>query len=148
MKDPEFIMLRNRFVTAILITLLFVIPLVIFVVSKYGVKESEVLDKINKKDDFVILFRKNSCDYCNRIEEILNSKNIYFIEVNTSVNERYNDILKAIDIKESSINEPSLFNIEDGKVVNSIVNIDNDESILEFINYMEYGSLNLDEGGR
>ena len=47
--DQDFIALRNRIVLAVLVAIVFTIPLIIFIFNKFGNNSSLILNSLNKK---------------------------------------------------------------------------------------------------
>lgn len=141
MVDTEFNEFKNKVIISVIVIILFVIPLTVFVFKTYGYKESEVLDKINNKENMVLLLRNRSCDYCDNIISILDNNEISY-EIVMSTDARYNDIIKALDIPRNEIIEPGLVEVKDGDGIGYVVDIKNKEAVLEFIKYMDKAVLN------
>ena len=64
MKDPEFIMLRNRVLIGIFISIIFIIPICFFIKNKLLVTESDLEKSIKNKEDILILFTEENCSKC------------------------------------------------------------------------------------
>jgi len=85
MVDTEFYELKRRVIIAVIAIVIFSIPLLIFVFKNYGYKESDVLDKLNNKEDMVLLLRNTSCDYCSNITNLLDSSLLAFSIIVASI---------------------------------------------------------------
>jgi len=136
MVDTEFYELKRRVIIAVIAIVIFSIPLLIFVFKNYGYKESDVLDKLNNKEDMVLLLRNTSCDYCSNITNLLDSYNVSYEVVMVNTDDRYNDIVKALDIPKNDIVVPELVEVINGKADNFVVDIDNQDTVMEFIDYL------------
>lgn len=137
MVDTEFNELKKRVIISIVVIIIFVIPLFIFVFKTYGYKESEVLDRINNKENMVLLLRNSSCDYCSEITDLLDDYGVSYEEVMINTDERYKDIVNALDIPENDIVVPELVEVKKGEGVSYVVNIKDEEAVLEFISYLD-----------
>lgn len=114
--DEDFIKLRNRVFKAFVITLIFTVPLLFFVINKFGNKPSLILNNINKKEDFLLLIVENKCTQCENIEKILNDKNISYTTLNKDKEPRYEEILKEIDLTKNEIKYPAIIYIKNGSL--------------------------------
>lgn len=141
MVDTEFNEFKNKVIISVIVIILFIIPLTVFVFKTYGYKESEVLDRINNREDMVLLLRSRSCDYCDNIISILDDNGIS-CEVVMNTDDRYNDIVKSLDIPRKDIILPELVEVKDGDGIGYVVDIKNKEAVLEFIKYMDKEVLN------
>ena len=136
MVDTEFYEFRKRIIIAVIVIIIFSIPLFIFVINNYGYKGSKVLDKLNNKEDMVLLLRNTSCDYCSNITDLLDSNNIDYEVIMVNTDDRYNDIVRVLDIPKNDVLVPELVEVIDGKADNFVVDIQNDNAVLEFISYL------------
>lgn len=136
MVDTEFYEFRKRIIIAVIVIIIFSIPLFIFVINNYGYKGSKVLDKLNNKEDMVLLLRNTSCDYCSNITNLLDSNNIDYEVIMVNTDDRYNDIVRVLDIPKNDVLVPELVEVIDGKADNFVVDIQDDNAVLEFISYL------------
>lgn len=136
MVDTEFYEFRKRIIIAVIVIIIFSIPLFIFVINNYGYKGSKVLDKLNNKEDMVLLLRNTSCDYCSNITDLLDSNNIDYEVIMVNTDDRYNDIVRVLDIPKNDVLVPELVEVIDGKADNFVVDIQDDNAVLEFISYL------------
>ena len=81
MNDPEFIMLRNKFLIGILVALIFIIPLFLFFKNKI-IDNEDITKKIRNKETLIILVVENNCIECKNYQEQLNNNGIGYMKVN------------------------------------------------------------------
>ena len=136
MVDTEFYEFRKRIIIAVIVIIIFSIPLFIFVINNYGYKGSKVLDKLNNKEDMVLLLRNTSCDYCSNITDLFDCNNIDYEVIMVNTDDRYNDIVRVLDIPKNDVLVPELVEVIDGKADNFVVDIQDDNAVLEFISYL------------
>ena len=134
--------LKNKILLNILIFIIFFIPAVIIFTTKFGRVETDLINKLNKEEKFLILFTKEECSYCNNAKIILKNNNIIFEEIKTDSERYYDTIIHKLEISKKDIVEPTLMYIEDGKQISNLVNINDEDDI---ILYLEYNNLLLDE---
>ena len=84
----------------------------------------------------VLLLRNTSCDYCSNITDLLDSNNIDYEVIMVNTDERYNDIVRVLDIPKNDVLVPELVEVIDGKADNFVVDIQDDNAVLEFISYL------------
>lgn len=137
MKDPEFIVLRNRFLIGLAIFIVFITLIVMIFNRFYGHYSGEVYDMISDKKTVVFLQTSNDCELCDGVKEILDKENINYEEVTMSLRDRHKDIYRLLDIDSSKITPPSLFYIKKGEVVSYLNNISSENEVNDFIkNYL------------
>lgn len=95
------------------------------------------MDRINNKENMVLLLRNSSCDYCSEITDLLDDYGVSYEEVMINTDERYKDIVNALDIPENDIVVPELVEVKKGEGVSYVVNIKDEEAVLEFISYLD-----------
>ena len=137
MRDPEFIVLRNRFLIGLVIFIVF-ITLIIMVFNRfYGHYSGEVYDMISDNKTLVFLQTSNDCELCDSVKDILDKNNINYEEVTMSLKDRHEDIYRLLDIDSKKITPPSLFYIKNGDVVSYLNNISSENEVNDFIkNYL------------
>lgn len=133
MRDPEFVELRNKFFFGMLVVIIFAIPIMIFLVKTYG--SSNVLTKIEKDEDLVILVTANTCDNCDLFKDILKDKDIKFSKLNSSTNKDYSEIMRKLDIENKREEFPILIYVEDGEMIANLFSIDSKEKVEDFIEF-------------
>ena len=133
MRDPEFVQLRNRFFLGVGIVLLFAIPIMIFLVKTYGT--SNVLNKINKDETFVMLIVNKDCENCNLVKDILNDNDVKFVKLNRATNKNYDEITKKIKLENKREEYPVLVYIKDGEMQANLFSIDSKEKVEEFLEF-------------
>lgn len=131
MKDPEFVKLRNKFLFAVFIGLLFTVPLLIFVSKTYS--SSNVLNKINKGKTFTILVVNSDCDMCNSVDEILDNSDVDYLVLDKSTNKDYDEIMNKLTIVNKREKFPIVVYVEEGKMKAYLTNITNDDLVNQFL---------------
>lgn len=138
MRDPEFIQLRNRFLMALGIALIFTIPMILFVVNKFNEKPSKVIESINKKENIIVFVTEENCPSCLNSKNILKENNVSFYELNKDTNKNnYEVILRKISMSTSDITPPTLIYIEEGKLSSSLVN-PNEKELKSYLDYNKF----------
>ena len=133
MKDPEFIILKNRFLTTFLIIIIFMIPIFFFFKNKLIIQDSEIIKNINNKKSLILYIIEDNCDNCNKHKEYLNNEQIKYTLINRDRDSSYNDILKKIDVSRQDVISPTIIYIENGELVTSLVDIASNEDIAELV---------------
>ena len=131
MKDPEFVKLRNKFLFAVFIGLLFTVPLLIFVSKTYS--SSNVLNKIIKGKTFTILVVNSDCDMCNSVDEILDNSDVDYLVLDKSTNKDYDEIMNKLTIVNKREKFPIVVYVEEGKMKAYLTNITNDDLVNQFL---------------
>lgn len=131
MKDPEFVKLRNKFLFAVFIGLLFTVPLLIFVSKTYS--SSNVLNKINKGKTFTILVVNSDCDMCDSVDEILDNSDVDYLVLDKSTNKDYDEIMNKLTIVNKREKFPIVVYVEEGKMKAYLTNITNDDLVNQFL---------------
>jgi hypothetical protein len=146
MRDPEFIELRNKFVIAVLVILVFGIPFLIFITKKFMVETSPIITGINKEETMLVYVEKADCKKCKTVEEILKEYGVKYYKLNSTADRNYFTVLHKIGVTTTDIDEPTLLHIEEGKFYASLVSINSKEEMLNFL--LTYGYLDAEnEGG-
>ncbi len=122
MKDPEFIALRNRFVVALIITIIIVIPLGLFVITRFS-NQSTILKSIKNKDDVVIFITSNKCLECPNIKTVLDSYHVSYIELNKDTDKSYSEIMQKIQMATQYVQSPGLIYLEEGQLYANYMNL-------------------------
>lgn len=142
MKDPEFIQLRNRFLMALGLALIFTIPMILFIINRFNEKPSEVIEGIKNKENIIVLVTEDNCQACIKNKDILNKNNISFYEINKDNNKTtYELMLRKISMSSSDAPPPTIIYIEEGKLSSSLVNPNRDE-LQSYLAYNKFSKSN------
>ena len=133
MRDPEFIELKNKFFIGMGIVILFAIPIMIFLIKTYG--NSNVLNKINKKDSFTILVVSKDCDNCNMVNSVLKKNGVKYVKLNSSTNKNYEEIMKKLTIENKSNEFPFIVYVDEGIMKANLFFIESEKDVVEFVEY-------------
>lgn len=131
MKDPEFIQLRNRFLFAILIAVIFSIPLIIFLSKNFS--DTNVLSMVRKKETFIILVENKKCNLCKKVDDLLEDNSVNYVRLNRDKNKDYDKILKDLGLVNKREEYPIIVYVVDGKMVANLFNITHVNDVKEFI---------------
>ena len=132
MKDPEFIALRNKFLFAILIALVFVVPLAVFVIKTYDTSESDVLSMIKNNESFALLIVESQCSKCERVNDIIEKNNIGHFVLNKSKDKHYEEIMIRLDLSDKELAFPVIAYIENGEMKSYLVEVVEEKEIMDF----------------
>lgn len=133
MRDPEFIELKNKFFIGMGIVILFAIPIMIFLIKTYG--NSNVLNKINKKDSFTILVVSKDCDNCSMVNSALKKNDVKYVKLNSSTNKNYEEIMKKLTIENKSNEFPFIVYVDEGIMKANLFSIESEKDVVEFVEY-------------
>lgn len=133
MKDPEFIALRNRFLIAVGVALLFAIPVLMFVIKSFRVDVTDVLKGLNNKEDMLIYLESDECSNCLDVKAILDAQAIDYMVLNIDESSDYGEIMLKLGISKKVVEVPSLIYVEDGEMVANIMNIKSKNETLSFL---------------
>ena len=132
MNDPEFIMLRNRFLIGILISIIFIVPLFFFFKNKI-IEDDDIIKKIKNKETLMILVVENNCNECKNYQEQLKNNDIAYMKINKSNDTNYELILNELNMSYDEVTSPSIIYVEDKKVVATLTNMKTNDKINNFI---------------
>ena len=133
MKDPEFIALRNRFLIALIVTLIFVIPMSIFIFNKFSTTKSEALKNIDQEKSIIIYLTKNKCSKCEKYKKVLDNNNVNYFELNIDKDEDFKEIMLKIEMSSKYATAPGVIYVEKGKMYANIVDIKGAEELNIFL---------------
>ena len=133
MRDPEFILLRNRFLVAVGVALIFAIPTLLFVVKSFGREVTDVLKGLNEKEDMLIYVESNDCTGCLEVKQVLEDKNVDYMVLNIDKNTDYEEIIRKIGISKKVVEVPSLIYVEDGDMVANFMGIKTQNDVISFL---------------
>ena len=133
MKDPEFVLLRNRFLVGISVAIIFAIPLFVFLYKVYGT--SDIVTKLNKSETFTLLVTSNDCDKCNLVDDILKEYNVDYLELNSSKNKDYQKVMNKFELINKREKFPVLIYVEDGKMKANLFNINTKDDVTSFLDF-------------
>lgn len=123
MRDPEFIMLRNRVLLGIFISILFIVPICLFIKNKLLVTETNLEKSIKKQEDILILFTEENCSKCKNYEKKLVDLDVNYFILNKSKEKNYKTILYKIETNDDEVIPPTLIYVKEGKVYSTLVDI-------------------------
>lgn len=133
MRDPEFVELKNKFFIGMGIVILFAIPIMIFLIKTYG--NSDVLNKINKKDSFTILVTSRDCDNCSMVSSTLKKNDVKFVKLNSATNKNYEEIMRKLTIENKSNEFPFVVYVDEGVMKSNLFSIESEKDVVEFVEY-------------
>ena len=133
MRDPEFVELKNKFFIGMGIVVLFAIPIMIFLIKTYG--NSDVLNKINKKDSFTILVTSRDCDNCSMVSSTLKKNDVKFVKLNSATNKNYEEIMRKLTIENKSNEFPFVVYVDEGVMKANLFSIESEKDVVEFVEY-------------
>lgn len=131
MRDEEFIIFRNRILIGLIVVIIISIPVFFIIKNKLFVEESDIIKKINDKEDITILVTKDKCDNCKEYENKLKDLNVEYTLLKES-NKSYEKILKELNVNYEVVS-PTLIYVEDGVLISSLVDIKDNTELTEFI---------------
>ena len=134
MKDPEFIMLRNRVLIGIFISIIFIIPICFFIKNKLLVTESDLEKSIKNKEDILILFTEENCSKCKSYEKKLIDLNVNYFILNKNKEKNYKTILYKIETSNDELIPPTLIYVREGKVYSTLVDIKSKKELEKYLN--------------
>ena len=143
MKDPEFIEMKRRFITGMIIVLLFAVPFLIFISRKFLVETSPIIKGINNNETMLVYVEKNNCKNCNMVKDELDSLSLKYYKINSTSDKNYLNILHRLDITTTDIAEPTLIYIKEGKYFASLPSIKDENEVMSFL--VIYGFVDSDE---
>mgnify|MGYP001152816195 CR=1 FL=1 len=139
--DQDFIALRNRIVLAVLVAIVFTIPLIIFIFNKFGNNSSLILNSLNKKENLVLLVTKEECKSCEDSENLLKKQKVNYTLLNKDKETNYEKIIRKIGISDDDIIVPTIIYVEEGLLYSSLVT----PTKKELISYIEINNLSEDK---
>lgn len=139
--DQDFIALRKRIVLAVLVAIVFTIPLIIFIFNKFGNNSSLILNSLNKKENLVLLVTKEECKSCEDSENLLKKQKVNYTLLNKDQETNYEKIIRKIGISDDDIIVPTIIYVEEGLLYSSLVT----PTKKELISYIEINNLSEDK---
>ncbi len=133
MKDPEFIQMKKRFFLALLITLIFILPVILLIFNKFAYFKSDILKKVESGNNLVIFLSDNSCKKCNEMENILKENNVSYFTLNKDNSEDFEKIMLKIELSSKFAISPGIIYVVDGKAYANLVDIKNSKDLVTFI---------------
>ena len=97
--------------------------------------EMAIVLTIKEEKNIIILVHKSKCDKCWDIKKTLLKHILFYDTVNSDNDKRYQSILKKLELSDKDIVEPTIINVEKGKVVSLLVDIKNVDDLEEFLEY-------------
>ena len=134
-EDSELLDLLTKIIFTISILIICIFFFTLILSRKNSINPSYLEDKINGKDDFVLLIRNKNCSKCNDIKKVLKNNDIRYYTLIIDNNRRSDIIIRKLDIPKNDIVVPMIVNIKDGKPYSLIVDIKKIDDLNEFIEY-------------
>ena len=132
MKDPEFIELRNKFLLALLVALIFSVP-IFFILKNNLVPNNSIEDKIKNNKSIILYVVEDNCNNCNKIKKYLDKNKIKYNMLNKNSN-KYQRVMNIIGVNNENIISPAILYIEETKLNSYIVDIKSEKEVENFIN--------------
>ena len=133
MRDPEFVMLRNRVLIGIFVSILFIVPICFFIKNKLLVTDSDLEKSIKKQEDILILFIEDKCSKCKSYEKKLIDLNVNYFVLNKSTKKNYKTILYKIETNDDEVIPPTLIYVREGKVYSTLVDIKSNNELETYL---------------
>ena len=133
MRDPEFVMLRNRVLIGIFVSILFIVPICFFIKNKLLVTDSDLEKSIKKQEDILILFTEDKCSKCKSYEKKLIDLNVNYFVLNKSTKKNYKTILYKIETNDDEVIPPTLIYVREGKVYSTLVDIKSNNELETYL---------------
>ncbi len=136
MRDPEFIQLRNRFLLAVGICIVLLVPLFLFFFNKLNQDDSKVIKAIKKEETFFLLVtgKETPSSY----KRIIKRNGVNYKTLDSYNKSNYTSLLRILDVPNSDIIPPAILYIQNGQL-RSILNIQEEKEIEEFIENFKGG---------
>lgn len=125
--DEELKHMRNRFFLGIVVSIIFLIPLLIFVINKFGSDEKGIIKNIYDKENMLLLIVEEKCENCQSIKDALKNNKVPYTLINKDREDSFQEVLRKIDMSEKDIAPPTLIYIVEGKLYSSLVNPSSNE---------------------
>lgn len=132
-KDEELIYLRNKIIIAIVVALVFSIPLFIFVYRNFHVEEDSLISSIKNKETILIFVERDSCDRCNGVLEILDQNQVDYHLVNADHMSHYTEMIRLVGISDKYVKVPGLIYLKDGELVANMMDIRSQTDLSAFL---------------
>ena len=133
MRDPEFILLRNRFLIGLGICIVLFTPLYMFLHNKLLGEDSKVLERIEQQDSFLIIITSRDCNNCREIEKEIKQQGLDYQKITREKDSNYKRIMYQLDLNENDIEPPTIIYIDNGKVITTLTDIKEKEEITTFV---------------
>lgn len=140
MRDPEFIEMRNRFLIALVVSIVFALPVILFVFKTFSNNDSELLDNINNKKTVIIYLESEECSRCSSFSKVLDDNSVGYFTLNIDTDRDYETIMKKLDYSTINVSTPSLMYVENGELVSSLTNEFDKQNIYDYLS--NYNLLN------
>ena len=123
-KDPELILLRNRFLLGLGVALIFAIPIALLFFNRFHSTYSDVYSAFRRQDSFVIFLTDSSnCSNCSLIEQVLKDQEVAYYPYDISKEKDYSLVQERIGIVSSALKVPAIIYIREGQMEENLLNI-------------------------
>ena len=133
MNDPELIELRNKFLLGILVAVVFCVPIIVFMSKNMVTNDSDIYSYIKNRETFIIFVEEKRCSECDKVKDILDSKNVSYYVLNIVKTNDYLSILIRLNFSEDSVTTPGIIYVDEGKLYSYLFNIVDDEQVNNYI---------------
>ena len=131
MKDPEFILLRNRTILAVSVCIILLTPFFLFFFNKLNQDDSKLMREIKeKRTDYIYINNQYTSD---KFHKALKKENLHYYRINIDKSRDYEKIIRSLDITNDDIVPPSVIYIKEGQIVSILNNIQKEEDIKTFL---------------
>lgn len=134
-EDSEVLDLATKVVLTFSLLIIGIFFFTLILSRKNSINPTYLENKIDGKDDFVLLVRDKDCKNCKEITDLLKRREIKYYTLNVDKNRRSDLIIDKLDIPKSDIVEPTLINIKEGKVYSILIDIKKMDDLNGFIEY-------------
>ena len=135
MRDPEIIQLRNRFLLAITIAILFSVPLIIFLNKNFN--STNVLTRLREKDTFVILIENKGCKMCSKVNKFLGDNSVDYVRLNRDKNNDYEKIMKDLELVNKREEYPVVVYVTKGEMKANLFSVSSVDEVRQFVENYE-----------
>lgn len=91
----------------------------------------------------LIYLKDDSCTkQCDMIENIFKDKKISYFTIDIEHYTDYDELLKRLDIEERVIKVPSIIYIKKGQMVANMMDINQEDNLISFIDFYKLDNLN------
>lgn len=133
-KDPELILLRNRFLLGLGVALIFAIPIALLFFNRFRSTYSDVYSAFRRQESFIIFMTDSSnCSNCSAIEQLLKEQEVAYYSYDISKEKDYDDVQRRIGITSSALKPPAIIYIQEGQMEANLLNISKEQDALLFL---------------
>lgn len=131
MKDPEFILLKNRTILAVAVCIILLTPFFLFFFNKLNQDDSKLIREIRKKKTVYIYI--NNQYTSDKYHKALKEENLHYYRINKDKSRDYEKIIRTLDITDNDVVPPSVIYIKEGQLISILNNVQKEEDIKTFL---------------